>query len=192
MLINTPFYFLRHGETDANLHDVFCEKDCPLNGNGILQAEAVIESIAKLDIQHIFSSPLERALQTATIVNNFLQKELLLKSKLKECNLGILEGQKRTKDNNKTVQKWLAGEIIDNGETYMEFVKRVKEIMNECLTEVSSIPLFVSHGGVFMTLTKQFLGYSESVELNNCSLVYLEPPKRGIKWKINEINKSVA
>lgn len=56
----------RHGETDWNAAEIFRgHADVALNENGIRQAEMLGKYLAPLDIDAVYSSPLQRAQQTA-------------------------------------------------------------------------------------------------------------------------------
>lgn len=69
-----PFYFLRHGQTDHNVHNIYDdESEVELNQKGILQATELQRVISNLDIDTVCSSPLRRVQQT---------KELVLKGKI--------------------------------------------------------------------------------------------------------------
>ncbi len=62
-------YLVRHGETEMNRVDVFRGRsDPPLNETGLEQARAVGESLARLDFQAFYASPLKRSMQTAQAI----------------------------------------------------------------------------------------------------------------------------
>ena len=65
-------YFMRHGETDWNIvKRLQGTTDIPLNENGISLAKISAENMKNAGIQfdEIFSSPLNRAVHTAEIIN---------------------------------------------------------------------------------------------------------------------------
>ena len=67
-LIRTPFWFLRHGETDWNAQGLSQGNvDIPLNATGIAQAHAAAPLLRNRGISHIVASPLSRAHDTAKI-----------------------------------------------------------------------------------------------------------------------------
>ena len=62
-------YLIRHGQTDLNKeHRVQGRKGLPLNEEGKRQAQSLAEKLAGVEFDEIFSSPQERAVQTAEIV----------------------------------------------------------------------------------------------------------------------------
>jgi len=192
MIIKKPFYFLRHGETKANADGLFCGSyDCPLSTLGEKQAAEISHHLLNIQhtIQYAFFSPLRRAKSTAVIATESISPLLIQKEGLKECDLGRLEKQKMTSESQKIIQKWLKGEESHKGESHACFSKRIKTTFNECLQACDSTPLFVSHGGVFMTLISNYLGHTP-LKLANCGLVYLEPTLGEEKWKITPISKN--
>ena len=67
-------YFVRHGETDVNsgLQKANTSQfDEPLNAAGIAQAEQLAERLRDVTFDAIVSSPLQRTMQTAKIINKF-------------------------------------------------------------------------------------------------------------------------
>lgn len=59
-------YLIRHGETAGNVNPTFRGKwDLPLNDHGLKQAEELAELLGRNPIRKIFTSPLQRAVQTA-------------------------------------------------------------------------------------------------------------------------------
>ena len=61
----TNIYIIRHGETDSNIrHSCVGHKDVPLNENGISQAKLLSERLSDVKFDIIYSSPLNRAIDT--------------------------------------------------------------------------------------------------------------------------------
>ncbi len=64
-------YLVRHGETEWNRqHRIQGSTDIPLNDTGRAQAERTGQLLARRKWDAIYSSPLSRAFETATIVGN--------------------------------------------------------------------------------------------------------------------------
>ena len=83
---------VRHGQTEMNAQSLYFGKlNPPLNDLGISQAYQAKEKLLNIDYDIIYSSPLERAKQTAEICN-YLDKEIIFDSNLEEINFGIFEG----------------------------------------------------------------------------------------------------
>lgn len=64
----TRVFLIRHGETDWNRQQLFRgREDVPLNANGVEQARVLSNAIPQ-QINAVYSSPLQRAHQTASII----------------------------------------------------------------------------------------------------------------------------
>ena len=62
-------YIIRHGQTELNNRQLLQGRsDYPLNTAGIAQAEKAGERLRGVSFDHVFTSPLRRAVQTAEIV----------------------------------------------------------------------------------------------------------------------------
>jgi broad specificity phosphatase PhoE len=140
-------YFIRHGESEANLRHVFAgQKDnSPLTQKGIEQAKAEGNKIKELDlnIDTMISSPLVRAHETAKIVANIIgyQKEILIDPRITEYDMGNLTG---TPTFEITSKRMIAAE---NAEDIKHFVKRVHGFLDEYKNKDENI-LIVAHAGV--------------------------------------------
>lgn len=86
-------YVLRHGKTDLNgAHALQGRSDLPLNEEGTQQAREVARRLLERGIvfSHVFSSPLQRAVQTARIVASGV--DVVCDDRLLEMDYGPYEG----------------------------------------------------------------------------------------------------
>lgn len=85
---------IRHGETEWNrLHRFQGRSDIPLNSKGMGQARALALALQVETITAIYSSPLQRAVETASQIGRFHPSAPLIKeSGLMEMDLGDFEG----------------------------------------------------------------------------------------------------
>lgn len=102
--LNTPLYFIRHGETDWNIDRRFQgQSDIPLNKNGIEQAVANGKTLSRLlkksgglnSSQQFISSPLSRASKTMELVLTGLglpKDSYQTDAALREISFGLWEG----------------------------------------------------------------------------------------------------
>jgi len=93
--MRTVLTLVRHGETSANLDGVWHgSTDTPLTERGRRQAERVAEFLAKRhpDATVVYSSPLARARDTATLISERLAIPLVTDPGLAEYHLGSWEG----------------------------------------------------------------------------------------------------
>jgi broad specificity phosphatase PhoE len=83
----------RHGETAAN-RDLLGlgVNDVPLTEKGRLQAEALAEALASEKIAAVYSSPLRRALDTATAIASRHAVDVVVDEGLTEMDVGELDG----------------------------------------------------------------------------------------------------
>ena len=58
-------YFVRHGESEANITPVYQPLGSPLSDKGRQQAKLIAERIAKVSFEALVVSPLFRAKETA-------------------------------------------------------------------------------------------------------------------------------
>lgn len=151
--------FIRHGETDQNLKEKaatktgmhhlegFKEEDYPLNETGISQAKATAEELKDTPIDVIFCSPLQRARQTADIVNEFHNAPIIEKEELKERQCGDYVGPAYHDlfDFDKNIQD-------DSIESLQDFVGRVFGVLDEISETSYENVAVVAHGGVHHVL----------------------------------------
>jgi probable phosphoglycerate mutase len=147
--------FVRHGETDQNITELslrkanirhmpgFKEENAPLNSTGIEQAKRTAQELKDTRIDVIFCSSLQRARQTADIINEFHNVSIFEKDNLQERNSGDYVGAAFHElfDFDKNIKS-------ENIESIKEFVDRIYSAMEEILnTDYDNIAI-VAHGGV--------------------------------------------
>ncbi len=142
----TPFWFLRHGETDYNARGLSQGAlDIPLNDTGRRQAAEAGATLAGQAITTLVCSPMLRTRETADIVNRTLRLPISYEPDLREVVFGGMEGQPLMP----WFPDWLAGTMTPPGaETFAALTQRVATAMQRVLT-LPGCPLIVSHGGVF-------------------------------------------
>ncbi len=179
MLTPVPFYFLRHGETDWNHRRIIQgQTDTPLNETGLQQTEAVTAAVAKLPLETICSSSLQRAQRTAEITTRSFAKPIVTLPDMMECGLGDIQGQP---SNGEWREPWMNGGPMPGGETYTAYCARVIRGFNQALAYPGPV-LVVGHGGNFWSLERY--GLIPETRVPNCALFYLEPPRTGKLWSV--------
>lgn len=85
-------YFIRHGETDHNVKGIVQGNgvDAPLNEHGKQQAHDAGKSIT-MHIDLIIASPLLRAQQTASIINEYIHAPIETREEIGEIDFGTLD-----------------------------------------------------------------------------------------------------
>lgn len=86
---------VRHGDTKVKVEDYVQPIENPLSEAGILQAKEVAKRLADYKVDRVVSSPLLRARDTATIINETLHKDLVFNELLAEVKWPtVLEGKR--------------------------------------------------------------------------------------------------
>ena len=87
-------YVIRHVQTNWNLKGIIQgQKDIELNDKGINEARKAKDEFNNLKIDLIMCSPLKRAKETAKILNEDKNINIIYKKELTERGLGNFEGE---------------------------------------------------------------------------------------------------
>ena len=118
------FYFVRHGESEANKNGVIAGGgvDVPLTDLGRQQAAEAAQKAHALNFHSIYHSPMIRAHDTATLINQTQQVPINLKHDLKEWDLGDWQGITQTELTDRIL---IQGLDPVNGETHDAHHQRV-------------------------------------------------------------------
>lgn len=150
----TTVYFIRHGTTDNNIAGRFQGRsDIPLGEKGLRQAACLGERFAHVPLDAVYTSPLQRAYQTAQGVCAQLPLEPICWDGLREIDGGVLEG--RTNDENireypevmRTFREQPAKFCPPHGESAEQVHARVMQAIEEIIAkERGKTIAIVSHG----------------------------------------------
>lgn len=90
----TQLILVRHGQTDWNITRRYQgQKDIPLNAEGLRQAKALASMLSAEVFDAIYSSDLQRALQTARLLLDDRGIPLVTDIRLREIGFGEWEGE---------------------------------------------------------------------------------------------------
>lgn len=185
----------RHGESEANLLDVFTDrkKAYPLTTKGVEQAQALARRLVGRPIRRIWASPLLRATQTAAIVGATLGLAVESAEALRTYDCGILEGRSdeeawRTLD--EMIAAWTCGEWerrIEGGESLREIVARLGTFLDALVAQYGEEPgegLLVGHGGLFRNTVPRLVpnmtpAWAAAHALDNVEVIELEQRPSG-------------
>ncbi|QCE33308.1 histidine phosphatase family protein [Acetobacteraceae bacterium] len=188
-LMEKDFWFLRHGETDWNIVRRFQGvSNIPLNNHGRAQAKEAARQLAPLFAQgkkpfdRLISSPLDRAKETAEIVQKILKEEvaihlpLEIENLLIEVNFGIKEGTLPDPEDN-WYAEWMHGaEPPEGAESFQALQERIlKGINKNFLSYENEKIMFVAHGAVFRAV-RSAINLPPQYSLPNATPVALIPP----------------
>lgn len=187
MLPAKAFYLIRHGETYANIDKVSAGggMESDLTENGINQAKALAAVINTLDIKpsRIYHSPMRRATDTATYINETLGLPMTRLDDFEEHRFGEWEGLHW----DEVLPNVRANVRPADGENRDDFAVRIKRVLGNTLEQHQgdAPPMFVAHGGTFWGIMD---GHKWAYEGNikNCHLHYFDPePTHGhFPWKV--------
>ena len=170
--MNTIIYLTRHGQTLWNIEKRLQGRgNSPLTEDGIERAKEPRDRIKGMNIDVIYSSPIERALNTANIIKGDKNIEVITDDGLMEMCFGDYEGR-RTDEVMKENPSWDIGLIMKgntilsapNGENLAEVRDRVSKTMDRIIEENrGKTILIVAHG---ITL-KALMYYFKDDEVND-------------------------
>lgn len=172
MIPAKKFYMIRHGETEANAKLVMAgSTDSPLTAKGRDQARAVQDVVVALDEKPrtILHSHLSRARDTAAIINEALQVDMMENTDLAEMHAGELEGVSYAQCHD-FHHHWADP---PGGETYAQFFERIARGKNAALALPGPI-LIVCHGGVMKGFGRM-QGLPMAGKFRNCHLHQFDP-----------------
>lgn len=175
------FYIFRHGETDWNKSKrIQGHTNTRLNSTGINQAKQLVELLSNKSLEIIYSSDLDRAFQTAEIINQNLNLPIIKTNQLREAHFGEAEGMLL----DDIIEKWglefwekfrtlgpKNQEIgFPGGETRGDSVKRMRAFIDSVIKETEHAKIGIStHGGVVRNLLHSFLDENHTpLPIPNC------------------------
>jgi len=133
--------FLRHGQAKNNTERVLAGRTpgIPLTEKGIDQAEKAAEFLEAMNISAIYSSPIERAKDTAEIIGKHNSIDVRIDDRLIELDMGKFTGvpyDEIFSSHGNVFMKFYKGEleIAHNGvETFADVKKRVLGIVDHVI-----------------------------------------------------------
>ncbi len=182
-------YFVRHALSTGNTQKILQgHLDTKLSKQGLKQAGELTRKLeSHYDI--VYSSSLSRAKETAIIALNN-KYDIIFKDKLREMNLGDLEGVQFSDMTGEQEMMWQKIhsdlEFNDhNGESPNEFLNRTVNIFNEIVTKAKqkshqSILIF-THEGVLKMILEIHLKLTEG-PFENTEIITIEYEYG--KWKL--------
>lgn len=181
-------YLARHGESQWNILNIIQgQKDIPLTNKGILQAQLLGKRLINEKIDKIYSSDLSRAHETAKIIGEIINVDVVPMKEFREINFGIWEGMSKEEllANYKwEYELWMREPeklVLEGGETLAELQYRamegIKKILSSKKDNCNNI-LIVSHNATIKALILGLLDISisnyKNLTLGNASLSIIE------------------
>ncbi|MBS4536176.1 histidine phosphatase family protein [Clostridium sp. D2Q-14] len=182
----TTLYLTRHGQTVWNFEKRFQgQLGSPLTEMGVKQAQWLRDRLKSVEFQAIYSSPLSRAYNTASIVKGDRDLRIIKDDRLKEMHFGDWEG-KKAEEINKNHKEMFHNlwnnpteYVSNNGESYKELYDRIIPVIEEIKNKHDGNVLIVAHGIVLAIIMLYVKGRPlkdlwEDTVLPNTSLTIVE------------------
>jgi broad specificity phosphatase PhoE len=180
----TTFLLIRHGETDAVGKSIMgWAPGWHLNANGRKQVEALAARLAPAPIRAIYTSPLERAVETAEAVARGRQLEPRRDEEFGEFRMGDWQGWEIAKlderEDWRRFNTFRAGTRAPNGELMVETQTRmVRRLQALAAGNAGETVAIVSHADPLRALIAYYLGMPldlmQRLEISPASMSVLE------------------
>jgi probable phosphoglycerate mutase len=133
--------FLRHGQAKNNTERILAGRTpgVPLTEEGVDQSEKAAKFLEDMNISAIYSSPIERAKNTAEIVGKHNSIDVRIDDRLIELDMGKFTGKPYDEifsSHGNVFMKFYRGEleIAHNGvETFEEVKKRIRDMVDHVI-----------------------------------------------------------
>ena len=186
-------YLTRHGRTQWNkelrLQGSINE---PLDQTGRLQAHELALHFKDLPFEQIYSSPLDRAKETASILNKYMQTTIVLEAALREASYGAAEGLTREEYHQQYADRIshvrglpfperIRSRVVPDGESTAEVAGRVLPFLTSLAQEwMGKNLLLVCHGGVIRAVLVSLFEWDDrKISIDNTGYVVLEYHQEG-------------
>jgi alpha-ribazole phosphatase/probable phosphoglycerate mutase len=160
----------RHGQTDLNAQKLMQGRsDIPLNETGRGQAAEAHNKIGNVVFDAVYASPLDRAIETASIVGAVDRSEIITDERIIEADFGKYEKRPYSRVGIAMSLYWGFPEVFPapkTVETTDSMIKRVRSFFQELEEKNYENVLVVCHGGIIRVIRG-----------------YLEDAPRGYIWR---------
>ena len=190
-------YFVRHGQSEANVQMVISNRDLPhhLTDLGRQQAQALGRSLVDVPLAAIYSSPIVRAVETAQIVASLAGMPFEIADALREPDCGIMEGRSDEEawaEHHRVMVDWVVfrkfDSRIEGGESFYDLRTRFVPFVNRLVTAPGAADrniLVITHGSLLYLMLPLVLVNidTESVHENpmpNAGVVIVERQPHGL------------
>ncbi len=162
----TKLLLVRHGKTVlSGAGKYYGKQDVKLSDEGIEQAHKLRAYLSRQHIDHVYTSSLSRAIDTAEIVVSGRGNKILHYEMLDEIDIGFLEGltfaqvEEKYPELARVLLDWRLPAVFPGGESTVMFAERVGgfvSVLGEHKDDETV--LVVAHGGSIRSLICHLLG----------------------------------
>jgi alpha-ribazole phosphatase/probable phosphoglycerate mutase len=177
---------VRHGEIPSNVNKVYAGKSPErLTEKGVYQAKDVTEKLKGFKVHALYSSPIQRARQTAEIIGEKIGEDVLVNEEFREMELGPWEGLSEKDVARMYPEEW---RIWQNRPAELKLPERetLGELLKRALTGVRNIfrditdynVVIVTHVAIIRVLllwhAKKSLNLYKSIHVPNAEIFELK------------------
>lgn len=189
-------YASRHGETRANTKKRLLgrEGDSPLTEKGIEQAKQLGEALKDINFDAVYSSPLNRAVDTAQIAfgNKY---EICIDERLAEIGVGLMNGMTYADASQCFPESGMlfftdpvSYKPPSNGECLKDMIERISSFIDDIATKNYQKVFILTHGYALRvlyacTIDKSISTIAQSPRYSNCEVAHYTYDNG--KWKLN-------
>jgi broad specificity phosphatase PhoE len=138
----TTLYVARHGQSEWNNQSrVTGQLNPGLSLKGLQQSEALAQCLQDEDLAAIYTSVLQRSINTAQPTANAKHLPITSLSALNEMNLGVLQGRFRDERDPEAQTMWaqvhadMWGYQVPGAESYQDLMRRVSQALQDILEQ---------------------------------------------------------
>lgn len=191
-------YLVRHGqkmENDKN-HELL-----ELTDRGFIQADIVGKRLKGYNIGKMYSSNMKRAIQTAEIINNHLNVEIIVSNDIREIHMGACdtEGWAYLRQNYPDFIEEYNKHETDlsyppDGECGEDVWNRASKLIDKIVNSELENVVVVTHGGVIRSILCGILQLNQARRFclgtppENCSISIVKYNKNTNKFYIHSFN----
>jgi len=186
----TTFFLIRHASCSGLGQKLWGRTPgiC-LNEKGETQAQRLAERFKKMTLNAIYSSPLERALQTGSVIARNMKLEVKKSAAANEINFGEWTG--KTFDELSSDEQWRRFNShrsmtkIPGGESFLEVQNRIVNEIEELAVQHGKARVgIVSHADVIRAAVAYFaatpIDMVQRFEISPCSVTVVEVGKESV------------
>ena len=185
----TTFIVLRHAQSTANERGLLAGQlpGIHLSATGVDESEAIKETLAKVTIDRVISSPLERCLQTIEPLVAAKNMKIATDDRLIEMNYGKWSGKKLSflsvRPLWRKIQSSPSDVTFPDGESFSNMALRVGSLLEELHRKYPKESLLlVTHGDICKFIATYFL----KLPLNDLQKFLVKPASLSIYHQTSE------
>ncbi len=179
------YLFIRHGESDINVYGILSDstENNSLTERGIKQARRTGEQLKGVRFDGIVSSPVRRAYETAKIISEYVNLDVIRDDRLREVKLGKANGHNINEFMEELYpNSHITGKIRE--ELEMEGWEHLISRIVSCMDDYNGKYIFVSHSDPIRAAIAYTLNMDEGdtygITVKNASITGIDTDKKKV------------